>query len=110
MAKVTAIHPQKSKPIFNPQANYQWDPNDVFEITGLQLAALYHCLIREVNDPQGASVALKYEAYSVIMELFKRGVEQGALVEMENSPVVEQIGELEDQVHQLFHNKDNSND
>lgn len=100
MAKVTAIRPNKEKPLFDPQANYKWEPDDVFEITGQQLAALYHCLKREVHDPQGASVGLKYEAFSTILEVFKRGVEQGAIVEMDTP--VELVSEVEEQVGKLF--------
>lgn len=102
MAKVTALGAHKKKPEFNPQANYKWEPTDVFEITGQQLAALYHCLTREVNDPQGASVALKYEAFNTIIELFKRGVEQGVIVEMDAPIEPDQIEELEQNVNNLF--------
>mgnify|MGYP001585451476 CR=1 FL=1 len=101
MAKVTAIQPAKSKPAFNPQSNYKWEPTDVFEITGQQLAALYHCLSKEVNDPQGATVALKYEAFTTVMDVFKRGVEQGAIVEMD-APTEELVEEVEEKVGKLF--------
>jgi hypothetical protein len=102
MAKVTALN-KKAKLEFDPQANYKWEPTDSFEITGQQLAALYHCLTREINDPQGASVALKYEAFNVILDLFRRGVEQGAIVEM-SGPVneIETIEELGETVNHLF--------
>ena len=97
MAKVRAFE-SKPKPEFDPRSNYKWEPTDLFEITGLQLAALYHCLNREVND-LGATVALKYEAFNVIMDILKRGVEQGAIVEAESTPEVE---EIEENVDKLF--------
>lgn len=100
MTKVTAMQGAKKPPKFNPQVNYKWEPTDLFEISGQQLAALYHCLTREVNDPAGASVALKYEAFNVIIDIFKRGVEQGAIVEIDGSP--ELIEEVEQNVNKLF--------
>lgn len=105
MAKVTAMQAQKSKPAFDPQASYKWEPTDVFEITGLQLAALYHCLTREVNDPAGSSVILKYEAFNVVLDVFKRGVEQGAIVEVNSGENAEQIEEVEKNVDKLFGGK-----
>lgn len=104
MAKVTAMQPTKNKPVFNPQVNYKWEPTDVFEITGQQLASLYHCLTREVNTPEGATVLLKYEAFNTILDVFKRGVEQGAIVPM-NDEVANQIEEVEQNVNKLFEKK-----
>jgi|ERR1044072_2161956 hypothetical protein len=98
MAKVTSLN--KSKPSFNPSASYKWEPTDLFEITGQQLAQLYHCLVKEVHSVEGATVAQKYEAHQVIMELFKRGVEQGAIVEVDGIP--EQVEEVEGAVNNLF--------
>lgn len=99
MAKVTSMV-GKAKPTFNPQASYKWEPTDLFEITGQQLAMLYHCLTKEVHSVEGATVGQKYEAHQVIMELFKRGVEQGAIVEMDGLP--EQVQEVEGAVNNLF--------
>lgn len=99
MAKVTSFQP-KGKPTFNPQASYKWEPDDVFEITGQQLAMLYHCLTKEVHSVEGATVGQKYEAHQVIIEVFKRGVEQGAIVEMDSLP--QQAQEVEGAVNNLF--------
>lgn len=99
MAKVTSLN-GKSKPAFNPQASYKWEPTDTFEITGQQLAQLYHCLTKEVHSVEGATVGQKYEAHQVIMEVFKRGVEQGAIVEVDGVP--QQVEEVEGAVNNLF--------
>lgn len=99
MAKVTSFQP-KGKPTFNPSASYKWEPTDVFEITGQQLAQLYHCLVKEVHSVEGATVGQKYEAHQVIMEVFKLGVEQGAIVEVDGIP--EQVEEVEGAVNNLF--------
>lgn len=99
MAKVTSMQ-GKNKPTFNPQASYKWEPTDTFEISGQQLAHLYHCLVKEVHSIEGATVGQKYEAHQVIMEVFKRGVEQGAIVELDGVP--EQVQEVENHVNNLF--------
>lgn len=98
MAKVTSL--KKSKPAFNPQASYKWEPTDLFEITGQQLAMLYHCLNKEVHSVEGATIAQKYEAHQVVMELFKSGVEQGAIIEIDGVP--QQVQEVEGAVNNLF--------
>lgn len=103
MAKVTSFQP-KDRPTFNPQANYKWEPNDTFEITGQQLALLYHCLTKDVHTLEGSTVAQKYEAHQVIMEVFKRGVEQGVIVEVDGAP--KQIEEVEQNVNKLFEKRD----
>jgi len=101
MAKVTAMQASK-KPSFSPNVNYKWEPTDVFEVTGQQLASLYHCLTREVNDPSGSSIALKYEAFNTIMDIFKRGVEQGVIVEMDAPLSGEDVHDLSENVNKLF--------
>lgn len=104
MAKVTAMKPGRKNPVFNPQAAYKWEPTDVFEITGQQLASLYHCLTREINAPEGAAILLKYEAYNVVLDIFKRGVEQGAIVEID-SVNENQVEEVAKNVDRLFEAK-----
>lgn len=104
MAKVTAL-PQRDKPTFNPQASYKWEPTDVFEITGHQLALLYHCLMKEANSTEGATPAQKYEAYNVALDVLKRGVEQGAIKEMD-APIEVLAEEVEENVTKLFERKD----
>lgn len=102
MAKVTALQ-QKGKPTFNPQASYNWEPTDLFEITGQQLAYLYHCLIKEVSSTEGSTPLQKYEAYNVVLDVFKRGVEQGAIVESGSQMTSEKgIEEIEEKVDNLF--------
>ena len=104
MAKVKAFE-NKAKPVFSPNANYKWEPDDVFEITGQDLANLYHCLNREINEPTGAAIALKYEAFTGILEVLKRGVEQGVIKEIDAPLEQTQIEELEQNVDKLFSGK-----
>jgi hypothetical protein len=92
-----------SKPQFDPGKNYRWDPTDIFELTGQKFASLYHCLQQEMSNVGGAPLHLKVEAYNVIMEIFKQGVEQGVITESElNAEVKGQIKELDDKVGKIF--------
>lgn len=77
MAKVI----KENTPTFDPQKNYRWDPQDVFELTGQQFASIYHALNQEINNPGGTSIALKVEAFGVVMDMFKHGVAQGVITE-----------------------------
>lgn len=103
MAKATLPEPQ-NKVTYNPTVNYKWDEFDVFEITGKQLAVLYHCLNKEALTPEGASPIQKYDAYNVIIDLLKMGVEQGVIVPTE---LQEMTPELDQQVHNLFKSENN---
>lgn len=85
MAKVVQ-NQQNSK--FSKEKTYKWEPTDLFEITGQQFAHLFHALSQEFNERGGASLQLKYEAYQVVMEILRRGVEQGVIVDNEDQTEV----------------------
>lgn len=93
MAKVTA---QNQKPGSSPEKSYKWEPTDVFEITGLQFATLYHMLQQEMLERGGAPLQLKNDAYQVIMDIFNRGVEQGVIREQNT------VQEIQSKVASLF--------
>lgn len=105
MAKVKSLE-GRGKPVFNPQANYSWEPTDLFEITGQQFAYLYHCLIKEATSTEGSTPIQKYEAYNVVLEVFKRGVEQGAIRETGGMPETTEasVKEIQGKVENLFNN------
>src|SRR5688572_7562140 len=73
---------------FSTDRTYKWEENDIFEITGMQLAHLFHALHQEMNDKGGAPALLKYNAYQVVMDVLKKGVEQGVVVENDASAEV----------------------
>ncbi len=80
MAKVVKKQESSKFEINKP---YAWEPDDIFEITGQQFALLYHALTQEINNAGGASIAQKYQAYLVMMEIFEDGVKQGVIKEKE---------------------------
>lgn len=87
-----------NKPVaeFDPQKNYKWEPEDIVRLSGMEFASLYHCLNQEVNNAGGSPIALKFEAYSVVMDIFKKGVQDGWVVETDGEEVDES------KVKQLF--------
>lgn len=108
MAKVKAFSKGKT---FVPGVNYRWEPEDVFEITGQQLANLYHCSNSEINNPGGATIAQKYEAYNTVMDILKLGVEQGVIVESDLSNLnAEKLPEIDSRVNNLFNHQNNINE
>jgi len=74
--------PKVAKIEFDPTRNYKWEPKDKFTMTGLQFASLYHTLHQEINAPGGATISMKVEAHSVVMDILKRGVIRGKIVEV----------------------------
>jgi hypothetical protein len=81
MARVTS-NAKHDKLTFDPSKEYKWDRDDIFEITGMQFASLYHLLSKEVNQVGGAPILLKMEAYNTMMDIFRVGVEQGVIIEI----------------------------
>lgn len=105
MAKAT-LPTLQNKLTYSPDVNYKWDEHDTFEITGKQLAILYHCLTREVTLTGGVPLIQKYDAYVVIIELLKMGVEQGVIKPTEVQEAT-MSPELNDQVNNLFKSESN---
>ena len=76
-------------PQYDPEKQYEWHPsNSVFHFTGQEFASFYHLLTQEMNQIGGATLAIKREAYDVMMRKFVQGVESGVIFERkEKSPM-----------------------
>jgi hypothetical protein len=92
MSKV--VSKPKETPVFDLSKTYVWQPDDVFEITGEQLASFFHTLIKEVND-LGAPAGMKVTAFNHTLEVIKRGVEQGVITEAVNNEKIEEAEVVE---------------
>jgi len=110
MGKVTSMNQEgKSKPQWDPAKQYRWEPGDVFELTGLQFAGIYHALAREINEPTGCNIAQKMEAYNIVMDILKKGIEQEVIIEQGVAISTDQAkGEL-DELNLFDHNKPSGN-
>jgi hypothetical protein len=95
MAKLVQSNSVKG-PVFDPNRNvpYKWEPDDIFEITGQQFAAIYHALNSEVKNPGGAPMFLTYEAYQAVMSVFAIGVQQGVIREADHPKMEDPDGRV----------------
>jgi len=85
MAKVEKNNKKKEVPVFDPSKQYIWKPEDEFVIDGKQLQQLYNTLLGKAQDPAWVQVVNEYESLKIMHELFARGVEQGIIVEKEET-------------------------
>jgi len=92
----------KSKPAFDPQKNYKWEPSDSFTISGEEFASLYHCLVQEMNTAGGAPISLIVQANEVILNVLRREVASGLIEEADLSP---QLNQVDNNVKAMFNNK-----
>lgn len=83
MAKVKKME----KVTYDPEGSYQWEPSDLFEITGEQFSALINTLRFHVNNSGGAPAVAMIQATSILEDILKEGVEQGVIRRMENVPI-----------------------
>ncbi len=97
MARLVQTKHPKERTTYDPETSYKWDPDDIFEITGKQLAAFYHLLSHQMNTPGGAPVSFVVRAHETVMDILKMGIEQGVIVPMEQ--------EAESKVKALFDNQ-----
>lgn len=81
MAKVKRIE-QEVKPSLNPEKKYGWKEDDIFEISGKELDILKQVIIDPVSQ-----IATKYEAYLLILDILKKGIEQGVIFEISDEVV-----------------------
>ena len=88
------------KPAFQADRNYKWEPSDSFTITGQEFAGLYHCLTQEMNISGGAPVALISQAFETIMNILKRGVEEGTITEADGTEA--QLNQIDNNVRSMF--------
>jgi hypothetical protein len=97
MAKIVQAKQNKGRNVYDPETSYRWDPDDIFEITGKQLATFFHLLHQEMNTIGGAPLSYKVRAHETVIELLKMGIEQGVIIPIEQ--------EIEAEVKSLFNSK-----
>lgn len=107
MARLSQSRPDRSSNGFDPNKAYKWEPDDIFEITGLQFATLYHMINEAVTQPGGATVGRIMDAHKVLTELFTLGIEHGVIVEKRHEDTVQ---EIDGRVKSLFNSKIDTNE
>lgn len=81
----------KSK--FKPNANYQWQPDDKFELSGGELNVLHNTLHLVFNDSKKTQPqiwVMLSKLYELTSELIKKGVEDGIIQEVEPPKLAQQ--------------------
>lgn len=83
MAKETKgkVKQMKAKPIYDPSKNYQWQKEDIFTITGIDLQILYHTLKEMALTPAGTAPANIVASYEIMNKLIVSSVESGLITE-----------------------------
>lgn len=70
------------KPKFNPNAHYQWDASQVFEIDGKTFDVLFNFLQTLANSPDVQKALVTFDAFSRLQGIFAKNVEEGAITEV----------------------------
>lgn len=84
MAKVTKMNGEKPK--FKENVNYKWEPEDVFEITGLEFSHLLTLTRILATSTEGVAPVNIVEANRIMESLLVAGVEAGVIKEQSEVP------------------------
>lgn len=82
---------------YDPLAEYEWDGEGTFIFTGNQFASIYHMMMREMNQPGGAEMAVKMEVYSAMWDRYMDGIKTGKIW-IKKQPVPETLKASDDAV------------
>lgn len=85
-AEVRQMPAAEKAPKFNPQSNYQWQAEDQFSVSGLELDILHKAVSAIVNTPEAQRVLAAYDALKITSEVIKRNVENGVIKEVPPAP------------------------
>lgn len=80
---------------YDPLAEYEWDGNDTFTMTGNQFASLYHMMMREMNQSGGAEMAVKMEVYNFMWNKYIESIGTGKIW-VKKQPVPEALKSSDD--------------
>lgn len=78
---------ETAKPQFDPQKNYRWQPDDVFELSGIDFSTVFNTLKEAALSPNGTSALSIVASYNLMNALLIRGVEEGVIVEVVPPPL-----------------------
>src|SRR6476620_7660435 len=87
---------QDVKPTYDPQKNYKWEADDIFELSGVDFSTVYNTL-KEAALARGGTTALNLVAsYNLLQALLVRGIEAGVVKEVvpETAPSPVENGEV----------------
>lgn len=82
MAKVSSKKTEQTKPVYNPNKNYQWQPEDEFTLSGTEFSTLYNSLKEAALSPSGTSAANTVASYNILQGILVMGIEEGVIKEV----------------------------
>lgn len=69
---------------FNPETNYTWGVDDIFEVTGKEFELLHNTLAQVFqNMPVAQSYVMLHQLLGITTSVLKRNVEEGKIKELE---------------------------
>lgn len=71
---------EANKPVFNPEAQYAWKPDDMFPLSGAGLQILYNGLTEKLSTPESQEVLKAYSMFQVVQGILASQVEQGNII------------------------------
>ena len=71
---------------YNNNVNYQWKPDDKFELSGLEFSLLVNAARDFLNTADSQKVFMVKNMYDVLEDKLKKGVEAGIITPVETKP------------------------
>lgn len=65
--------------IYNPSASYSWKPDEIFDLSGLELEYIFKTITEYLNSPESMKVLKAYEVHRILEQKLKEGVEKGVI-------------------------------
>lgn len=82
---------QTTKPQYDPQKNYKWQPDDIFELSGIDFSTVFNTLKEAALSPTGTSALNIVASYNLMQSLLIKGIEEGVIVEVAPKTPDEQV-------------------
>lgn len=81
MSEETKLKVVRKKPVYEPEKSYQWNPDDVFPITGAQLDLINKVVVHHLQDPIIQKALGIVEAAKIVNSIIADGVAEGTIKE-----------------------------
>lgn len=64
---------------YDPKVSYQWKPDEIFDITGMEFEYIFKTLTEYLISPESIKVLKAYEVHRILEQKLKEGVEKGII-------------------------------
>lgn len=87
---------ETKKAEFKQGAAYEWNPEDVFQLTGLEIDKINKALSAAASSTEFQRHAIIYEGLIAFNSFFRSAVEEGAISERKEEKKLEDLSVAED--------------